>query len=290
MRIRRLPPPPGAGAGRGGDWGGVRGGEDSYPDTAPSPECGFGKTEQAGLALERQRRGDTKPAEPSPGARAGGAGRAGGGGVPAPPAPPSPSRSRPAAGDPGSGQAGPPARAPLVPAGHRGPSACAPHAGERASQAGKPSRLRVGGGWRRRCRGGGAFHGHAEPPAAGRERGTGVPAPRIAADAAPAPHRARDNKSQEGEGTALAVPATTVLQSGGTRSGAIPPFDLFTRYLRLQRAPGGPVTADLCQRRDQDSSQGGHAPDTNSILFNVSISIWGHLKSPLCKWGHNRKS
>ena len=54
-----------------------------------APECGSGKTEQAGLAPQSQRLGDTKPAEPSPEGRAGSAQRprcraqAGGAGVPA---------------------------------------------------------------------------------------------------------------------------------------------------------------------------------------------------------------
>lgn len=84
MRIRRLPPPPGAGAGRGGEGGGRAGGGGPGGGGRTlilirrlPPECGFGKTEQAGLALARQRRGDTKPAHPSPEGRAGGASPAG---------------------------------------------------------------------------------------------------------------------------------------------------------------------------------------------------------------------
>lgn len=38
------------------------------------------------------------------------------------------------------------------------------------------------------------------------------------------------------------------------------------------------------------SFQGVPKPDTNSISFNVSVNIWGHLKSLLCKQGHNRGS
>lgn len=102
MRIRRLPPPPGAGAGRGGEGGGRAGGGTRRGRRTLilirrlPPECGFGKTEQAGLALARQRRGDTKPAHPSPEGRAGGASPAGrgrrarGSGLP-PPQPQSPS-------------------------------------------------------------------------------------------------------------------------------------------------------------------------------------------------------
>jgi len=44
------------------------------------------------------------------------------------------------------------------------------------------------------------------------------------------------------------------------------------------------------QSRDQESFQEGHKPDTNSILFNVSISIWGHSKTPLYKQSRNTKS